>query len=184
MKRICDIEGYEDVREIYFVDKEGKIYSEAKFGIGSTGNIRELKQYVKTNDYLNCALVNKNGKTKYYRTHRIVLSAYVENADNKSYVNHIDGNRSNNVLSNLEWVTPRENNNHSISKKIYMYNLNGELEKEFLGTYEANLEGYNRGHVASCCRNEIKKHKEKIFSYSELTKDEIFQRLSKSYYLK
>ncbi len=59
MKRICDIEGYEDVREIYFVDKEGKIYSEAKFGIGSTGNIRELKQYVKTNDYLNCALVNK-----------------------------------------------------------------------------------------------------------------------------
>ena len=78
MKRICDIEGYEDVREIYFVDKEGKIYSEAKFGIGSTGNIRELKQYVKTNDYLNCALVNKNGKTKYYRTHRIVLSAYVE----------------------------------------------------------------------------------------------------------
>lgn len=184
MKRICDIEGYQDVREIYFVDEKGKIYSEAKFGKGSTGNIRELKQYIKTNGYLNCALVNKNGKTKYYRVHRIVISAYKENKNNKSYVNHIDANRQNNNLDNLEWVTPRENNNHSISKKVYMYNLNGELEKEFTGTYEASLDGYNRGHIASCCRNEIKKHKDKIFSYIKLTQDEIFQRLSKSYYLR
>lgn len=184
MKKICDIKGYEEVRGIYFVDKNGKIYSKAKFGVGSTGELREIKQYVKTNNYLNCALVNKNGKTKYYRTHRIVISAYTENPNKKTYVNHIDTNRQNNNLDNLEWVTPRENNNHSISKNVYMYNLNGIIEKKFSSTYEASLEGYNRGHVASCCRNEIKKHKDKIFSYTKLTQDEIFQRLSKSYYLK
>lgn len=184
MKRICEIKGFEDVREIYFVNKQGKIFSKSKFGKGSTGKLKELKQYEKTGGYLNCALVNNIGKTKYYRVHRIVISAYIENNENKQYVNHIDKNRKNNNLENLEWVTPRENNNHSVSKKVYMYNLEGKLEKEFVSTYQASLEGYNRGHIATCCRNEIKKHKNKIFSYSKLSKEVIFQRLSKSYYLK
>ena len=150
MKRICDIKGFEEVREIYFVNEQGKIFSKSKFGIGSTGELREIKQYVKTGGYLNCALVNNNGKTKYYRVHRIVLSAYLENINNKSYVNHKDSNRQNNNLNNLEWVTPRENNNHSLSKKVYMYDLNGNLEKVFNSTYEASLEGYNRGHIGTC----------------------------------
>lgn len=184
MKRICDIKGYENVREIYFVDKEGKIYSKSKFGKGSTGKIRELKQYKKTGGYLNCALVNNDGKTKYHRVHRIVLKAFKTNYKNKQYVNHINCIRTDNRIENLEWVTPRENNNHSLTKKVFMYNLEGLLEKTFESTYEASLLGYNRGHVASCCRDEIKKHKNKIFSYKKLTKKEIFQRLSKSYYLK
>jgi hypothetical protein len=184
MKKICDLEGYENVREIYFVDKKGKIYSKAKFGKGSTGKIRELKQYEKTGGYLNCALVNNDGKTKYHRVHRIVLSAYCKNKEGKPYVNHKDCNRKNNSLENLEWVSPRENNNYSLSKKVFMYNLDGTLENVFESTYEASLKGYNRGHIATCCRNEIKKHKNKIFSYKELTKEEVFQRLSKSYCLK
>lgn len=181
MKKICEIKGYEDVREIYFVDEQGKIYSKASFGIGSTGEIRELKQYKKTGGYLNCALVNSNGKTKYYRVHRIVLSAYVENKESKAYVNHINEIREDNRLINLEWVTPRENNNHSLSKKVYMYDFEGELIKIYNSTYEVFLEGYNKGHVASCCREEERQHKNKMFSYKELTKEEVFQRLSKSY---
>lgn len=53
------------------------------------------------------------GKTS-HRVHRLVASAFIPNPDNKPIVNHIDGDRSNNNIDNLEWVTARENNMHGI----------------------------------------------------------------------
>lgn len=47
--------------------------------------------------------------------HRVVAIKYLENADNLPEINHIDGSRSNNHLSNIEWVTRKENVRHSIS---------------------------------------------------------------------
>ena len=58
-------------------------------------------------------LSKDNIKTN-YRVHRIVAEHFINNPDNKPYVNHIDGNKSNNHYSNLEWVTNQENINHAL----------------------------------------------------------------------
>lgn len=50
---------------------------------------------------------------KFYRVHRIVADTYIPNPENKLEVNHIDGNKQNNMLCNLEWVTRSENIQHS-----------------------------------------------------------------------
>lgn len=77
-------------------------------------------------------------KTK-YALHRLVESTFVENIESKPAVNHIDGCKTNNSASNLEWVTIAENNQHNhnvglikcFTRKIGQYNLEGEFIKEF-----------------------------------------------------
>lgn len=58
-------------------------------------------------------LLTKNGQSKKILVHRLVASAFVTNHDNKPHVNHIDGNRLNNRIENLEWCTHRENMSHA-----------------------------------------------------------------------
>lgn len=50
---------------------------------------------------------------KFYRVHRIVAETYIPNPENKLEVNHMDGNKQNNMLCNLEWMTRSENIQHS-----------------------------------------------------------------------
>jgi hypothetical protein len=57
----------------------------------------------------------KNAKRKSFTVHRLVALAFVENIDNKPEINHIDGNRSNNCYTNLEWATRQENMAHGFS---------------------------------------------------------------------
>jgi hypothetical protein len=54
-----------------------------------------------------------NGKAKKYRVHRLVAMEFIDNTFNKENVNHIDGNKLNNNVKNLEWCTASENELHS-----------------------------------------------------------------------
>lgn len=109
-----DIAGYEG---LYQVSNFGRIKSLERIIFHSDGkktihNERMLCPSFDKFNYLNvCLTIDK--KTKNHKVHRLVCLAFSENKYGKRTVNHIDGNKSNNNLSNLEWATDSENIKHS-----------------------------------------------------------------------
>ena len=97
----------------YAVTTEGDVYSlnyRNKRGV-----IHKLKTY-DNKGYRLVSLTDSKGKRK--RTvHRIVAETFIPNHDNLPQVNHIDGNKANNNVSNLEWVTPSQNLKHHFKLK-------------------------------------------------------------------
>ena len=92
--------------------QEGKVFKE-RYIAYPDGKISKLdgtplKKYISPYGYERVCI---NGK--YWLVHRIVAMVFIPNPDNKPQVNHIDGNKQNNDISNLEWVTPEENMRHA-----------------------------------------------------------------------
>jgi hypothetical protein len=95
-----------------------KIKGYENYSVSNYGNIRNdvtgkiLKASLNGQGYKRVRL---NGKT--IKVHRLVSEAFIPNANNKKYIDHIDNDRTNNNVNNLRWVTIQENNfNQSISK--------------------------------------------------------------------
>ena len=103
-----DVKGYEN---IYKVSNKGKVKT-------NKGLIK--KTFINNSGY-ECIDLHKNRKRKKHLIHRLVIEAFKPNPDKNKYteVNHIDENKLNNNLDNLEWVTPSENRQHSIKSGRY-----------------------------------------------------------------
>lgn len=109
-KDIADYEG------LYQVSSLGRVKSLKD----NKGKKREkiLKQYLSNGNYLFVGL-RKNNKRKNYRIHKLVANAFISNPLNKPCVNHIDGNKANNNINNLEWVTYSENMKHAFKSGLW-----------------------------------------------------------------
>ena len=110
-----DIEGYEG---LYQVSTCGNIKSLARIVHSEKRGdykIKEkiLKQSDTTTGYKKVELCKDNEKRKSFKVHRLVAQAFIPNPNNKPEVNHIDGNKINNNIDNLEWVTSSENSIHA-----------------------------------------------------------------------
>lgn len=108
---ICNME--KEVKEYigYTFTDCGKVYSYRK------GGKKEVKGAKDKDGYLKITLVDGNGKFKYFRKHRLIAWAFLGYSNKQ--VNHKDGNKTNNALSNLEYVTQRENQSHRRKAKGY-----------------------------------------------------------------
>lgn len=101
---------------LYIVSNTGRIKSVARIVWRSRNGMlpvkeRELSQYIDRYGYM-CVSLQKNKQRTTHTVHRIVLESFDYNPDGLQ-VNHKDGNKFNNNLSNLEWVTPKENIQHA-----------------------------------------------------------------------
>ena len=83
-----------------------------------TGNWVTLKPRVNKAGYLSIA-IHRKGKVKVYRINRLVALTFIPNPENKPQVNHKDGNKLNNFIDNLEWMTQNENVQHAWDNGLY-----------------------------------------------------------------
>ena len=74
---------------------------------------RMLKPYLSKRGYYRVKLYDLNGYAKMFQVHRLVAQAFIPNPNNLPEVNHIDGNKQNNSVENLEWCTSEENQKHA-----------------------------------------------------------------------
>ncbi len=100
MEKWKKIDGFDK----YYVSNRGRVKNK------KTGRV--LKPCVSSWGYLRHTL-SLNGVTSVVRVHRLMALAFIPNPENKPTVNHIDGNKTNNSLDNLEWATYSENNFHA-----------------------------------------------------------------------
>jgi hypothetical protein len=103
------------------------------YQIGNRGNIWSclhkifLKQTIQKQGYMQVC-INKNYKKINVRINRLVALAFIPNPENKLYVNHIDGNKLNNSVDNLEWCSESENMIHAY--KLGLEKPNKKLNKD------------------------------------------------------
>lgn len=161
---------YEDYGEYYQVSNLGRVRSKDRYVVANKdGGIKFLKgkmmklttnKSYKKGVEKGYVVVNlrKEGRNKVIVVHKLVALAFIENNDpNKKFVNHIDGDKENNCVSNLEWVTTAENNQHAIDThlreprgvKVSQYDLNGNFIASYKSVTEASkATGVSRGMIS------------------------------------
>ena len=101
-----EIDGYDGK---YLVDEYGNVYSIRRQGCKG----QKLSQRVNNTGYMRVDLRNGKEKRSVF-VHRLVAESFIYRPDGCNYVNHKDGNKLNNNVSNLEWCTQSENMKHAI----------------------------------------------------------------------
>ena len=142
----------EEFLEIYDITKEGKCINK------QTGHIK--KTFISNTGYERVSLWNK-GKNKKYSIHRLVATKYIDNPNNYKQINHIDGNKLNNNVDNLEWCDLSQNIKHAYKNnlikvnttKVIQYSKDMKKIKEWNSIKEVENElKINHANIITVCK--------------------------------
>lgn len=159
------VEGY----ETYYVSNLGKV---------KTPRGKLLKEHLNYKGYPMMTL-SKNNKRKMISLHRLVAKAFIPNPNQLPCINHIDENKTNNCVNNLEWCNYAYNKRYSSAIKVVQYDIYGGYIKTWdaVADIEQNL-NIPTTNISKCCKGIIKTINGFIFLYKE---DPIELRLQELY---
>jgi len=178
-----DVIGYEG---IYMASSIGRIKKNSR--IGCFGNlIQEHFRRPVINGRYTFINLNKHGVKKQYLLHRIIAMSFIPNPINKPEVNHIDGNKLNNNIENLEWCTSSENQKHAyktglqigtwigktgkmhpVSKGVVKLSFDGvEIDRYDSVRDAANSINIDESYISRCCKNKNKTARGFYWGYSQ-----------------
>lgn len=163
-----DIPGYEG---LYQASNLGKIKSMPRKGTHSQEEYI-LKEKKRRKGYHEIALT-KECKTKHYFVHRLIAMTFIPNPLNLPQIDHIDDNKSNNCVNNLQWITNADNmakawrtgartiektykrgKDNKISKSVMQYDLEGNFIKQWYCIKDIERElKFHSGNICCCCRH-------------------------------
>ena len=182
-----DIKSYEG---LYQISNTGKIKSLERYKDNHSKKqlVKEKirKQIISKTGYYTCML-NKNGKIKLFKVHRLIAEAFIPNPNNYPIINHKDGNKLNNDISNLEWCNYSHNGkeayrlgliknntygikkyNNSLKIKVNQYDLKGNFIKKWKCISDIQKElNYATTNICRCCKGTYKTAYGYIWKYAE-----------------
>lgn len=156
---------------------------ESLYQISNKGRVKSLERQCRTKNYLRrvpekiisychdtygypIVTLHKCGKKKTHTIHKLVAKAFIPNPNNYPSVNHIDENKDNNCVENLEWCTVKYNNafgtrneriKRSQQRPILQLDNSGNLIKEWKGMNElCKITGYDQSLISRVCNGKVR----------------------------
>ena len=108
----------------YYISKDGRLLKLYK-----TGNIKFINPRLDAYGYMRVSITDNNGKRKDRKMHRLMAQTFLPNPENKPEVNHINGDKTDYRLENLEWCTRSENTKHWVDNSGYVFHFENRAKK-------------------------------------------------------
>lgn len=156
-----------------------------KYQISNFGRVKSLNRkkeiilkLAKTLNYLKVTL-QKNGKSKTFSVHKLVAETFLENKNPIEFkiVNHIDGNKLNNKVYNLEWTSYKNNTKHAIDNKLFIaktyrisqYTLDGKNLLKIYNSFKEISEStnFNSNSIRHVCKGGKNSYKNFVWKYTD-----------------
>lgn len=145
-----DIDGYEGRYQVSNMGNVRSLYYHNTKGIV---RVKCLKPATDKKGYLRCAL-SKSNKLVTYKIHRLVATAFIPNPENLPQVNHINGDKSDNRIGNLEWCNNSQNQIHAYKNGLNAHSeKSGRTKKPIILICKATGETFEYGNMTEAARD-------------------------------